>query len=105
MFECAEIMGALRVEVHWSHLESKLSSRVFAVCARLSLSPHPPGGQESGFDLWSFCSARKRVGNAQLLSDVTVSLFLMLSLKSFSILSPIQILYSVKKCCYLGPKE
>lgn len=48
----------------WSHLESKLSSRVFAVCVCvcLSLSPRPPGGQEGGFDLWGFSSARKTVG-------------------------------------------
>lgn len=46
MFECAEVMGALRVEVHWSHLESKLSSRVFAVCAPLFVSSpsRRPGG-------------------------------------------------------------
>lgn len=53
----------------WSHLELKLSSRVFAVCVCLSLSPRPPGGQEGGFDLWGFSSARKTVGigNAGLL--------------------------------------
>ena len=32
------------------------------VCVCLSLSPYPPGGQEGGFDLWGFSSARKTVG-------------------------------------------
>lgn len=65
MFECAEIMDAWISGV----TQSPSYLKAFLLCVYLSLSPGPPGGQEGGFDLWGFSSARKTVGigNAQLL--------------------------------------